>query len=99
MEGMGLQRVIKLRVLKSTLVLGIGGVAFPLECREFFPASFANAFDEARIRVTDEVLEGRVFPIFIAHEEQWYEWRKQHHSSCQLDRLQGHELAQPFTHH
>ena len=51
---------------------------------EFLAPAVTDGLDQFLIRMTDEILKGRGFAVFITHKEEWHKRGKQHNTRGQF---------------
>src|ERR1700733_9846022 len=82
---------------ERSLVLRIGWFTRPFKARELFCPSLPHGFDDARITMADKILEGSLFAIFFAHEEQRDVGRKKSNGRGQLQPLERNHCCEAVS--
>src|SRR5438093_6849446 len=91
--------IVELGAPERHLSLGVGGLALPAERRKLFPPSTPHRFHQFWVKVAHEVVERRRLTVLLPHKQERNGGREEHHTGCELEALEGDQLAQALTVH
>jgi hypothetical protein len=92
-----LQALVQVRAQECLLILGVRHFLLPAECREFLASSAPDSFNQIRIAMAGEVLEGRRFSVFFTHENHGSERREQSDSCRKFQSVKRYQSGQAIS--